>query len=309
MRSYVVSRISQTFVVLLLVTVIVFLASRLSGSPVDLMLPEGASDEQRAALIRRLGLESPLPLQYWTFLTDALTGDFGDSTRFHMPALELVLSRLGATIQLAVAALAIAVVVGGGLGILAALRQGKTTDHVTTVLLTAGQASPPFWVGILLILIVGVELQWLPFMGNQGFESLILPAVTLSIFPLVNIARITRSSMINTIRQDYVRTAWAKGMRLPSVVGGHLLRNALIPVVTVGGVVFGQTLSGAVITEQVFSWPGIGSLAIEAIGARDYAVVQAVTLIGAVFVVVLNLLVDLSYFVLDPRVRVGRAAV
>jgi peptide/nickel transport system permease protein len=305
MRRYVVRRVLQAGAVLLLLTVVVFGISRLSGSPVDVMLPQGSGPEQRAALVQQLGLDRSLPEQYWTFLSNAVQGDFGQSVRFQAPALELVMDRLPATIELAFAALALAVFIGVPLGTLAALRHGRPSDYVTTSLLTFGQAAPSFWVGILLILIFGVKLKALPFTGNQGLQSLILPAVTLSLVPLVSIARVTRSSVLGVLPQDYVRTARAKGLREPAVVTRHVVRNGLIPVVTVGGIVLAQALSGAVITEQIFSWPGIGSLAIQAIQARDYAVVQAVTLVAAVFVVVLNLLVDFSYFALDPRIRVG----
>jgi peptide/nickel transport system permease protein len=308
MGRYVVRRLLQAVGVVFLLTVIVFVISRLSGSPVDLMLPQGAGPAQREALTRQLGLDEPLPVQYLTFLGNAVQGDFGGSVRFQAPALDLVLERLPATIELAVAALLLAVVVGIPLGTISALRQGKPSDYITTTLLTLGQAAPSFWIGILLILVVGVELNLLPFSGRTGPDSLILPAVTLSIVPLVNIARVTRSSMLSVLPEDYVRTARAKGLRRHTVVTRHVIRNGLIPVVTVGGVVLGQLLSGAVITEQIFSWPGIGSLAIEAIQARDYAVVQAVTLISAIFVIGLNLLVDFSYFALDPRIRLnGRA--
>lgn len=303
MKRYVARRLAQAAIVLVLLTVIVFAISRLSGSPVDILLPQGAGPEQRAALTRELGLDAPLPVQYWTFLVNAVQGDFGDSVRFQAPALDLVLDRLPATIELAVAALALAVLIGVPLGTLAALRHGRPSDHVASTLLTLGQASPSFWIGILLILAFGVKLRWLPFAGNEGIDSLILPAVTLSIVPLVNIARVTRSSVLSVLPEDYVRTARAKGLRHRAVVLRHVLRNGLIPVVTVGGIVLGQALSGAVITEQIFAWPGIGSLAIQAIEARDYAVVQAVTVISALFVIGLNLLVDVSYFALDPRIR------
>lgn len=305
MRRYIARRLAQAVVVLVLLTVIVFAISRLSGSPVDLLLPQGAGPQQRAVLTRDLGLDKPLPVQYGTFVWNAVQGDFGRSVRFQAPAMQLVLDRLPATIELAFAALGLAVLIGIPLGTLAALRNGRLSDYAATTVLALGQASPSFWIGILLILAFGVKLQWLPFAGNQGIDSLILPAITLSIVPLVNIARVTRSSVLGVLPQDYVRTAEAKGLRRHTVVLRHIVRNGLIPVVTVGGIVLGQALSGAVITEQIFAWPGIGSLAIQAIEARDYAVVQAVTLITAVFVIALNLLVDFSYFALDPRIRAG----
>jgi peptide/nickel transport system permease protein len=304
-RRYVIRRLVQAIVVLWLLTVIVFVISRLSGSPVDLLVPPGTPPSQRAALSHQLGLDDPLPVQYANFLGNAVQGDFGTSTRFQAPAMRLVLDRLPATIELAAAALLLAVLIGVPVGTLAGLRHGRPEDYATTSVLTLGQAAPSFWVGILLILLFGVTWRVLPFAGNQGFDSLILPAVTLALVPLVNIARVTRSSVIGVLPEDYVRTARAKGLRRPAVVTRHILRNGLIPVVTIGGVVTGQLLSGAVITEQIFSWPGIGALAIQSIEARDYAVVQAVTLVTSVIVVGLNLLVDFSYFLIDPRIRAG----
>jgi peptide/nickel transport system permease protein len=294
--------------VLWLLTVVVFAISRLSGNPVDLLLPEGAPPEQRTALIHQLGLDQPLPVQYGKFLGNALQGDFGESIRFHTSAISLVLDHMPATIELALAALLLAVVIGLPLGVLSALFRGRPLDYATTSVLTLGQAVPSFWLAILLILWFGVDLGWLPIGGRAGVESLILPAVTLAVLPLVTISRITRSSVSSVLPQDYVRTADAKGLRRHTVLRKHVLRNGLIPVVTVGGIAMGQLLSGAVITEQIFTWPGIGWLTIQAIEARDYAVVQAATLLAATFIVVLNLLVDFLYFALDPRIREAQVA-
>ena len=246
-------------------------------------------------------------MQYAKFLSRAVQGDFGQSIRFHTPAMSLVLSHLPATIELAFAALFLATVIGIPLGILAALYRGRPVDYAATTMLTVGQAVPSFWLAILLILWFGVDLGWLPIGGRSGFESLILPAVTLAVIPLVTIARITRSSIGSVLPQDYVRTAEAKGLRRRTVLRRHVLRNGLLPVVTVGGIAMGGLLSGAVITEQIFTWPGIGWLTIQAIEARDYAVVQAVTLVTAAMIVGLNLLVDFVYFAIDPRIRDAQA--
>ena len=307
MSRYVLRRLLQALGVLLLLTVIVFGIARLSGDPVDLMLPQGAPPSQRQQMIEDLGLDQPLPVQYWHFLTGAIQGDFGESIRFHAPAMELVLDRLPATIELAVAAFFLAIVIGIPLGVLGALREGRAVDHVITSVLTLGQATPSFWLGILLILFVGVRWELLPIAGRSGIESLIMPAVTLSVIPLVAIARLTRSSLIGVLPEDYVRTARSKGLRGRTILGRHVLRNGLVPVVTIAGISMAELLSGAVITEQVFAWPGIGRLAIESIEARDYPVIQAITLVTAVIVVALSLLVDLTYFWLDPRVRTGTA--
>jgi peptide/nickel transport system permease protein len=303
MRRYLVRRLLQGVAVLWLLTVIVFVISRLSGSPADLLLPQGAPQSERVALIHDLGLDRPLPLQYLTFLEHAVQGDFGRSIRFQTGAGALVVSHMPATIELAVASLTLAILIGIPLGVLAALFRGRVLDYVTTTVLTIGQAVPSFWLAILLILWLGVDLRLLPIGGRSGFESLIMPAVTLAVVPLVTVARITRSSVSSVLPQDFVRTAEAKGLRRRSVLTRHVLRNGLIPVVTVGGIAMGQLLSGAVITEQIFTWPGVGWLTIQAIEARDYAVVQAATLLAAAIIVGLNLLVDFLYLVLDPRIR------
>jgi peptide/nickel transport system permease protein len=194
-------------------------------------------------------------------------------------------------------------VVGVPLGILAAVKQGKAVDSVVSIFAAFGQAVPSFWLGILLILYFGVQLGRLPIAGQSGFKSLIMPAISLSVVPLVSILRLTRSSVIQILHLDYVRTAEAKGLRRFTVLARHVLPNSMMPVITFTGILTGQLLGGAVITEQIFAWPGIGQLAIQSIEARDYAVVQAVTLLTSVIVVSLNLLVDFSYFLLDPRLR------
>lgn len=309
MRRYVIWRLVQAVVVLWLLTVIVFGIARLSGDPVDLLLPQGASPQARRDLIHKYGFDRPWPIQYWRFISKAAQGDFGTSIRFHAPAMRLVLDRMPATVELATAALALALLIGIPLGVAAALRERRPLDYSVTSLLTLGQSMPSFWLGILLILYFGVRLRLLPIAGRSGIESLVMPAVTLSIVPLVGFARLTRSSLIGVLPQDYVRTARAKGLRGRSVIGRHVLRNGLIPVVTLAGIATAELLSGAVITEQIFAWPGIGRLAIESINARDYPVVQAVTLLTSAIVIGLNLVVDFSYFWLDPRIRrAGRRA-
>ncbi len=303
MTRYMIRRLLQSVVVLWLLTVIVFGISRLSGSPADLMTPMGAGPETRERIVRDLGLDQPLLVQYGKFVANAVQGDFGVSIRFRAPAMDLVLDRMPATLKLAFAALVIATVVGIPLGTLAALHHGRLTDYAVITTLTVGQATPSFWLGILMILWFGVSLGWLPIAGDAGLESLIMPAVALSIVPLVSIARLTRSSLIGVLPEDYVRTARAKGLRRQRILARHVLPNGLIPVVTLMGVSLGELVSGAVITEQIFAWPGIGRLAIESINARDFPVVQAVTLIAATGIVFANLLVDFLYFFLDPRIR------
>lgn len=303
MGQYLTRRVLQSLVVLFGLTMIVFAIARLSGNPADLMLPLGASAEQKAQLTKQLGLDQPLPVQYAKFVANAVRGDFGQSTRFRAPAMELVLDRLPATIELALASLLLAMAAGIPLGIRAALKHRKPGDYAVTAFLTIGQAMPSFWLGILLILVFGVRLGWFPISGNEGLGSLVMPALTLSVVPLVTIAKVTRSSMIGVLPEDYVRNAKARGLPWAWVVRRYALRNGLIPVVTVIGIMLGHLLSGAVITEQIFAWPGIGRLAIESINARDFPVVQTVTLMTSVAVLGANLIVDLSYSLLDPRIR------
>lgn len=308
MAGYVARRVAQAALVLWLLTLTVFLVARLSGNPVDLLLPEGATPEQRRGLVEDLGLDRSLPHQYLEFLSGALRGDFGTSIRFQAPAMQLVLERLPASAELAAAALALAVLIGIPLGTLAALAHGRTGDHVVSTLLTFGQAVPSFWLGVLLISIFGVSLGVLPIGGKSGLSSLVLPALTLSVVPLVTLARLTRSSVLGVLPNDYVRTGRAKGLRRLTVIRRYVLRNALVPVVTVAGILMAELISGAVITEQIFAWPGVGRLAVESINARDFPVVQAVTLVSAAFVVTITLLVDLLYLLLDPRIRIGKRA-
>lgn len=304
MRRYIIRRILHALVVLWIVTVVVFVISRLSGSPVDAMVPPGVPDETREQLAHSLALDQPLPVQYVRFVSRALHGDFGESYRFQQSSMRLVLEAYPATIELALAALIPAIILGVTVGTLAAVRSGGYADAVVKVVLSIGQALPSFWVGILLIFIFGVTLNALPFVGRESPASIILPAATLALLPFVAIARMTRASVGEVTPSDFVRTARAKGLRSTTVLRRHLLRNGLLPVVTLTGALTAELLSGAVITEQIFSWPGVGWLTIQAIEARDYSVVQAVTLVVALTVIVLNLIVDLMYFWIDPRVRV-----
>ena len=303
MRRYLVRRLLHAITVLWLLSMIVFVIARLSGSPADVMLPIDASPAQRAAVTHQFGLDRPWPAQYVTFVDRAFHGDFGTSTRFQAPALRLVLDRAPASAELALAAVLLALIVGIPLGVVAAIRRGTLLDYLSTTFTAVAQATPTFWLGILLILWFGVGLHVLPLSGKSGISSFVLPTITLSIVPLVGIARLTRSSVIGVMPQDYVRAARAKGLRERAVVMHYILRNALLPVVTITGITLGQLLSGAVIVEQIFAWPGIGRLAIDAISARDYPVVQTVTIISGALFILVNVLVDLIYMRLDPRIR------
>jgi peptide/nickel transport system permease protein len=305
MRRYVLRRVLQAVVVLAGISVLIFAVARLSGNPVDLMLPMDAPRETRVRLMQEMGLDASLPVQYVRFLNSALHGDFGTSIRFRQPAFGLVLERAPATAELALASLAFGAFIGIVLGVVAAVRYRSWPDTVVLGATSIGQSLPAFWVGILLALYFGVKLGWLPVSGREGLSSLVLPALSLGLLPVVSISRLTRSSMVDVLRQDFVRTARAKGLVESTVVYRHALRNGLLPVVTLLGLQLGGLLSGAVITEQVFAWPGIGRLAIDAIQNRDYPIVQAAALVGSTFIVAINLLVDFLYTWLDPRIRLA----
>jgi len=280
----------------------------MSGDPAATMLPGDASVEELRDLRHALGLDQSLPVQYVRFLASAVTGDFGTSLRHQEPAMALVLERLPATLELAFAALILSVAVGVPLGIVAALRRGKLADIAAMAFAVVGQATPYFWMGIMLILVFAVELRWLPTSGRGGFERLILPAVTLGTHFMAVLARLTRTSMLEVLGQNYVVTARAKGLSERAVVLVHALKNAAVPVVTLIGLQFGTLLGGAVVTETIFAWPGVGRLAVQSIFVRDYPVVQAGVFVLALSFVAINLVVDLLYGWLDPRTRAEEAA-
>jgi ABC-type dipeptide/oligopeptide/nickel transport system permease component len=301
--EFVARRLLHTALVTLGVVTLVFVALRMSGDPAASMLPGDASVDELRDLRRALGLDQPLSHQYVSFLGSAVRGDFGESFRHQQPAFGLVLERLPATLELAFAALALAVVIALPLGILAALHRGRIVDMVAMGFAVVGQATPYFWMGIMLILVVSVELGWLPTSGRGGWQHLILPAVTLGTHFAASIARLTRTAMLEVLTQNFVTTARAKGLGERRVILAHALKNAAVPVVTLIGLQFGTLLGGAVVTETIFAWPGVGRLAVQSIFVRDYPVVQAGVLVLALVFVAINLLVDLLYGTLDPRIR------
>jgi len=305
--QYLVRKLAHTAFVAFGVVTLVFAALRMSGDPAATMLPGDASVDELRDLRHALGLDQPLHVQYVKFLASAVTGDFGTSRRHQEPAMALVLERLPATLELAFAALVLSVVVALPLGIVAALHRGRLADMLAMAFAVVGQATPYFWMGIMLILIFAVELQWLPTSGRGGIERLILPAVTLGTHFMAVLARLTRTSMLEVLGQNYVTTARAKGLTERSVVLVHALKNAAVPVVTLIGLQFGTLLGGAVVTETIFAWPGVGRLAVQSIFVRDYPVVQAGVFVLALTFVGINLLVDLLYGWLDPRTRTSEA--
>lgn len=303
MAAYLVRRIFHALLVVIGVSLVIFAISRLSGDPVSLMVPFDVPQQQREAIRQELGLDRPLPVQYLDFLANAARGDFGTSVRNRVPALRLVVERVPATLELAAVALTFAVITAIPLGTLSALKHNSAWDLVGMTITFLGQSIPSFWLGILLILVLGVNLRWLPISGSGTPLHLIMPAITLGSFFMASLARLTRSSLLEVLGQDYVRTARAKGLAEVVVIGLHALKNAAIPIVTAIGVYVGQLLSGAVITEQIFAYPGVGRLAIDAISTRDFPVVQANVIFVSLVVVVLSLLVDMLYLALDPRIR------
>ena len=304
MRAYLLRRLWQSAVTLVGVSVLVFVVLRvIPGDPAKMLLPEGAPQSAVEELNRQLGLREPFHVQYALFLRSVVRGDFGQSFQYRSPALQVVTERLPATIQLTLAAMTLTVLFGVSIGVLAAARPRSGYDYTGTVLAVLGQSLPSFWLGIMLILLFGVTLRWLPTSGFEGWRYLILPSVTLAAFPTALVARLTRSSMLEILGREFIRTGRAKGLTEPGVVLRHALRNATIPVLTVIGIQFGALLGGAVITESVFAWPGMGKLVVDAIFFRDFPVVQTILIISAATFVAINLLVDVLYTVLDPRIR------
>jgi len=304
MKAYVLRRLWQSALTLVGVSVLVFVILRVvPGDPAKMLLPDGAPQSAVDELNRQLGLHEPLHVQYAIFVRSVFRGDFGQSFQYRAPALQVVVDRLGATVQLALAALVITVGVGVSLGIVAAVRRGTGYDYASTVLAVLGQSLPNFWLGIMLILLFGVALRWLPTSGFESWRHLILPAVTLAAFPMALAARLTRSSLLEILGRDFIRTGRAKGLAERAVILRHALRNAAVPLLTVLGLQIGTLLGGAVITESVFAWPGMGKLVVDAIFFRDFPVVQTVLILSATIFVLINLLVDLLYTVIDPRIR------
>jgi len=300
---FLVSRLIRAGIALWLVSTVVFVVMRLSGDPVPLLLPPDAPLSEFARVRAELGLDRPLPVQYAVFLGNVLHGDFGQSIHFRQPAGRVVLDYLPATFELGLAAFALALLVALPIGVVSAVKRNSAVDQATMGLALVGQSAPTFFIGILLILVVSLKLGLLPTSGREDWHSLVLPALTLGAFAMASIARLTRSAVLEVLRADYIRTARAKGVNEALVVVKHTLKNAAVPIVTITGLQFGTLLGGAVVTETVFAWPGIGRLAIQSIYNRDYPVVQCTVFVSAVMFIVINFCIDLIYGLLDPRVR------
>lgn len=306
MKRYLFHRVLQGVATLLVISVIVFLLARLSGDPLHVLLSEESTKEDYAAAAKHWGLDRPLPQQYLTFLGNALRGDLGWSIRLRRPALELVLERLPATLQLAGASIAVSLLIAVPIGVLSAVRRDGVFDYTGKIIALLGQSMPSFWLGIVLIWVFAVMLGWLPASGRGGPEHYILPAIALGWFQVAAVMRLVRSAMLDVMDSEYVKLARIKGVAERAVIWKHCLRNAAIPPLTYLGFIVAVLLTGSVVIETVFSWPGIGLLAIDAVRYRDFPLVQTVVLLYAGKFVVINLLVDVLYVYVDPRIRYQR---
>jgi peptide/nickel transport system permease protein len=303
MQRYIVGRLVQAVVSMFVVSMVVFALVRLSGDPIQIMAPPEASQKDIAAMRAHLGLDRPWPVPYWWFLTRALPGDFGQSVRFRRPALDLILERYGATLELGSLAVLIVIVVALPVGVYAAVRRGSKLDYAARAFAALGQAVPPFWLGLLLVLVFGVLLHLLPTSGRGTPLHIILPGITLGWFAVAGLMRLTRSAMLDVLGSEYVKLARIKGLPERQVIWKHAFKNAALPVVTFAALVFVALLNGSIIIETVFGWPGLGLLVIEAVDSRDYPIVQAVVLFLSAMYIGVNLIVDILYAYLNPKIR------
>jgi peptide/nickel transport system permease protein len=302
-RRYFVKRILQAVITIVLIMVLIFFLARALGDPAVLFLSEDAGPEQLAILRQNFGLDKPIWVQFIRYFASALRGDFGLSFKWQEPALGLVLSRVPATLQLAATAVFLSAIVGISLGVVTALRRDTWLDRFGQSLALFGQAVPHFWLGLMLILLFGVHLKWLPISGREHLSNVIMPALTLSAFTLASVTRLTRSAMLDVLNSEYIKMVRIKGAPERIVILKHGLRNAAIPILTLIALQFSYLLGGSVIVETIFAWPGVGRLAVEAFFRRDYPVIQVVVLFMSFIFVSINLVVDLLYAWIDPRIR------
>jgi peptide/nickel transport system permease protein len=302
-QRYIVGRVVQSIVSLFVVSVVVFTLVRLSGDPIQIMAPAEATEADIALIRASLGLDRPWPVQYWNFLTRSLQGDFGKSVRFRRPAMELVAERYPATLELGGLAVLVVIAVALPVGVYAAVRRGTPLDYVARGFAALGQAVPPFWLGLVLVLIFGVLLRLLPTSGRGTPLHVLLPGLTLGWFAVAGLMRLTRSAMLDVLGSEYVKLARIKGLPERTVIWKHAFKNAALPVVTFAALLFVALLNGSIIVETVFGWPGLGLLVIEAVDSRDYPIVQAVVMCLSAMYIGVNLLVDVLYAYLNPKIR------
>jgi peptide/nickel transport system permease protein len=306
MSGFFTRRLIQGVISIIGASMIIFVISRLSGDPILMLLPNDAPASMIEETRRNLGLDKPLWVQYLIFAQNALVGDFGNSYRWKMPALKLILDRLPATIELALAGLLFSVAVAVPVGVMSAVHRGGWIDRIGRVFAMLGQAMPAFWVGLLLILVFAIKLNWLPAFGHGSWSQLVLPAISLGWYPVAAQTRIVRSAMLDVLDSDHIRLSRALGTPERLIIWKYALRNAAVPLLTMLGVYFAAMLGGAFVVETIFAWPGVGRTVVEAVFSRDFPVVQAGVLFTSILFVFSNLLVDLSYGLVDPRIRHGR---
>jgi len=302
-QRYIIGRVIQSIVSMFVVSVIVFALVRLSGDPISIMMPAEASKADIELMRAHLGLDRPWAVQYWRFATQAFQGDFGRSVRFRRPALDLVTERYGATLELGGLAVVIVIAVALPVGVYSAVHRGSALDYAARVFAALGQAMPPFWLGLVLVLIFGVLLHLLPTSGRGTPLHVLLPGITLGWFAVAGLMRLTRSSMLDVLGSEYVKLARIKGLPERRVIWRHAFKNAALPVVTFAALLFVALLNGSIIVETVFGWPGLGLLVIEAVDSRDYPIVQTVVLFLSAMYIGVNLLVDVLYAYLNPKIR------
>ncbi len=303
MSAFFLKRVAQALIAVIGVMTLIFFLQRLTGDPVLLLVPQNATQADIDALRETLGFNRPLAVQYFDYMTGLLTLDFGRSYVQNVPVWTLITSRLPYTLMLAGGALLVAFGIGIPLGVLMAVRRGKAEAKAMMAVVLAGQSLPTFWSAILMIMVFAVWLGWLPPSGARTTSSLVMPSIALGLLSMATFARVARTAVLDELEKDYVRTGHAKGLPMMRIVMRHLLRNAAIPVVTVAALEIANLLAGAVIVETVFAWPGLGQLTVQAINARDFMVVQGVVLLGAITAISLNLIADLLYSLIDPRIR------
>jgi peptide/nickel transport system permease protein len=306
--AFFVTRIVQALIAILGVMTLIFFLQRLAGDPVLLLVPQNATQADIEAMRSALGFDRPLAIQYLEYLRGLLTFDLGRSYVQNVSVWTLIASRLPYTLMLAGGALLVAIGLGIPLGVIMAVRRGRAESKAIMGFVLAGQSMPTFWSAILMIMVFAVWLGWLPPSGARDWPSLIMPSIALGLLSMATFARVARTAVLDELEKDYVRTAHAKGVPIMRIVIRHLLRNASIPVVTVAALEIANLLAGAVIVETVFAWPGLGQLTVQAIAARDFMLVQGVVLLGAVTAIALNLVADVLYSIIDPRIRMGGQA-
>jgi ABC-type dipeptide/oligopeptide/nickel transport system permease component len=303
MRRYILNRILLGIITIIGVSIIVFVAARLSGDVTLLIAPTNATEEQLQAIRVHYGLDKPIPVQYLIFVKNAFHGDFGTSITYSRPAMEIVLNRMPATLELGIVSFILGNIMGVFLGVLSATRRTRWMDWGGTIFALLGQAIPNFWLAVMLMLVFAVKLHWLPTSGIGGIRHLILPVISLSWFTVAFVMRITRSSLLDVLDSEYVKMARIKGNPESVVIWKHALRNALIPVVTMAGMQLAMLVGGAAFIETIFRWPGVGILMVDSITARDYPMIQSITLIISALVIAINLIVDVLFIYIDPRIK------